>query len=314
MELEFAKLHGLGNDFIFIDDRAAQLELGPDEVRELCDRHFGIGADGVILVRPPQREGSAGYMHYINADGTLAQMCGNGVRCFAKYLVDRGIAPSGPSGGRLVADTLAGPRPIDFSVDDAGLLVEATVDMGEPVLDPACVPVDAPADAVSAQGVPYVGALILASPWGDFSFCCVSMGNPHAVCFIDDFDVLPAVLFSKGAPRGLDGLDVDAVGAFFEAHPAFPEKTNVEFATVGEDGAIAMRVFERGCGETLACGTGACATAVAAALTGRAGRSSTVRLRGGDLGIAWGDDGHVSMTGPARQSFAGTVVVERPAS
>lgn len=311
MELKFAKLHGLGNDFIFIDDREAQLDLTAEEVRVLCDRHFGIGADGVILVRPAVSEGGSGYMHYINSDGTLAQMCGNGVRCFAKYLVDNGIAASGPEGGRLVADTLAGPRPIEFTVDGQGLLVSATVDMGAPVLDPPAVPVDAPTDAVSAQGVPYAGSLALSSPWGSFSFCCVSMGNPHAVCFIDDFDALPAALFSPDGPRGLATFDVAAVGAFFECHPAFPEKTNVEFVSVGED-AIAMRVFERGCGETLACGTGACATAVAASLTGRAGRSSTIRLRGGDLRIRWDADGHVLMTGPAAQSFTGTVMLDRP--
>ena len=310
MEIEFAKLHGLGNDFVMIDDRAGELALSPDEVRALCDRHFGIGADGVILVRPPVGEGHAGYMHYVNADGTLAQMCGNGVRCFAKFLVDRGIAPSGPEGGELVADTLAGPRPIAFTVDGEGLLAEATVDMGEPVLDPVLVPVDAAPDATSPEGAPYVGELVLDTPWAPLTFCCVSMGNPHAVCFIDDFDALPDALFPDSLDKRLATLDVDAVGAFVEAHPAFPEKTNVEFAHAGDD-AIAMRVFERGCGETLACGTGACATAVAASLAGRAGRASTVRLRGGDLRIRWDDDGHVRMTGPAAQSFAGTVTIDR---
>ncbi|MCI8469060.1 MAG: diaminopimelate epimerase [Eggerthellaceae bacterium] len=310
MELEFAKLDGLGNDFVFIDDRARELELTDDEVRWLCDRHVGIGADGVILVRPPVSEGAAGYMHYINSDGTLAQMCGNGVRCFAKYLVDRGIAPAGPEGGSLIADTLAGPRAIDFSVDGEGRMTAATVDMGAPVLDPALIPVDATATATAPFGAGYVRDLALDSPWGPFTFTCVSMGNPHAVCFLDDLGALPDALFPTGAPRELSALDVDAVGSWFEAHPAFPEKVNVEFAQVGEDG-IAMRVYERGCGETLACGTGACATAVAACLTGRTGCESDVVLRGGVLRIRWDDDGHVRMTGPATQSFTGTVSLER---
>lgn len=291
-ELEFAKMHGLGNDFVMVDGLARDVELAPEEVKRLCDRHFGIGADGVIVVRPSARPECAAYMHYLNADGTLAQMCGNGVRCFAKFLVDRGYVPAGA--GSLVADTLAGPRPVAFEVDGAGKMARATVDMGRPVLDPALVPVRAQADAVAPSGEPYADALELDSPWGPFSFVCVSMGNPHAVCFLDDAE--------------LDVFDVGAVGAFFEAHPAFPEKANVEFAVAGPRG-IAMRVFERGCGETLACGTGACATAVAACLTGRAGCEADVLLRGGTLHVAWADDGHVMMTGPAAEAFRGTVAL-----
>ncbi|WP_449314737.1 diaminopimelate epimerase [Rubneribacter sp.] len=291
--LEFAKLHGLGNDFVMINDLACEVELSASQVAHLCDRHFGIGADGVILVRPSTRPECAAYMHYINADGTLAQMCGNGVRCFAKYLVDRGLAEA--SAHRLVADTLAGPKPITFEADDAGKLVYATVDMGKPVLNPARVPVSAAPDATSPDGQPYAGALRLSSPWGSFTFTCVSMGNPHAVCFLENEDV--------------SQFDVERIGAYFETHEAFPEKTNVEFAAVGPDG-IAMRVFERGCGETMACGTGACATAVAACLTGRAGRKSDVLLRGGTLRIVWDDDGHVLMTGPAQESFSGSVPLD----
>ncbi|WP_080801008.1 diaminopimelate epimerase [Arabiibacter massiliensis] len=290
--LEFVKMHGLGNDFVMLDGLARAIELDPHQVKRLCDRHFGVGADGVIVVQPSTRPECAAYMHYINADGTLAQMCGNGVRCFAKFLVDRGYVAA--EDGRLVADTLAGPRPLSFTVDGEGKMACATVDMGRPVLEPARVPVSAPSDAAAPFGEPYVGSLELESSWGPFAFTCVSMGNPHAVCFLEEVD--------------LDAFDVDEVGAFFEAHPAFPEKTNVEFAVVGPRG-ISMRVYERGCGETLACGTGACATAVAACLTGRAGCESDVLLRGGTLHVAWGDDGHVMMTGPAAESFAGTVNV-----
>lgn len=310
MAIEFQKLNGLGNDFVIIDDREGSLELSPREVEMLCDRHFGIGADGVILVRPSENPQCAAYMHYINSDGTLAQMCGNGVRCFAKYLVDNGIVDA--DAGELVADTLAGPKPIAFTVDGEGKLSEATVDMGAPILEPAAIPVAAAADAVSPTGQPFVRDLSLDSPWGPFVFTCVSMGNPHAVTFIDDFAALSDDLFADSANKRLETLDLNKVGRFFETHEAFPEKTNVEFATIlepdGEDGegTILMRVYERGCAETLACGTGACSTSVAATLRGLSGRANTVRLLGGDLRIRWDDGGTVLMTGPARIAFRGT--------
>lgn len=303
MRLSFTKLHGLGNDFVVVDDRARSIELTPAQVQRICDRHFGVGADGIILVRPSERSSCAGYMHYINSDGTLAQMCGNGVRCFAKFLVDNGVVD--PAAGSLVADTLAGSRPITFTVNERGELDTATVDMGAPILDPVLVPVDASANAVSAQDVPYVRELPLESPWGTFRFTCVSMGNPHAVCFLDDLEALDDALFPTGT-RTLAALDLDRIGSFYECHDAFPEKTNVEFAVVGTDG-IEMRVYERGCGETLACGTGACATNVAAALTGRASCENDVRLRGGTLHIVWAADNHVFMTGAARESFRGEI-------
>lgn len=306
-ELEFAKLHGLGNDFVFVDDFSRDVELSPEQVAKLCDRHFGIGADGVILVRPSERPGCAAYMHYINSDGTLAQMCGNGVRCFAKYLVDRGYVNA--EDGSFTADTLAGPKPISFTVDANGLLVDATVDMGHPVLALVDVPVALEANAYAADGTPFVYDAAIESPWGPFEFTCVSMGNPHAICFIDDFDELPDELFTDAGDKRLATLDLTKVGAFYECHEAFPEKTNVEFAHVVRGGIIEMRVFERGCGETLACGTGACATNVAAALTKRAGRENDLRLRGGVLHIRWEEDGRVLMTGPAVQSFEGTVTV-----
>lgn len=304
MELDFVKLNGLGNDFVFIDDFSREIELTTEQVTWLCDRHFGIGADGVILVRPSSHAECAAYMHYINSDGSLAQMCGNGVRCFAKYLVDRGFVNA--QDGKFVADTLAGPRPISFSTDEADLVTQVTVDMGCPVLDPAEVPVDAAANATSAQGVSYVKELPLSSPWGTFTFTCVSMGNPHAVCFIDSWDDVSDDLFADPANKSLQTMNLDLVGAYFESHAAFPEKTNVEFAVVGE-GQIEMRVFERGCGETLACGTGACATCVAACLTQRSGSKNDLVLRGGVLHIVWGEDNHVMMTGPAAESFTGTV-------
>lgn len=303
MKYRFAKLHGLGNDFIFIEDWDRSIELSSDEVARLCDRHTGIGADGIILVRPSKRSECAAYMHYINSDGTLAQMCGNGVRCFAKYLVDRQLVDV--SSGSLVADTLAGPKPIAFALDDEGRMATATVDMGTPTLDPALIPVCTDVCDTTTDDDAFCAIATLASPWGAFSFACVSMGNPHAVCFLESFDGLPDEVFSDPRDKSLDTLDVAKVGAFFESHSAFPEKANIEFVEVAPR-KLRMRVFERGCGETLACGTGACAVAVAAALTGRASRETDVTLRGGTLHITWTDDGHVMMTGPARQSFTGT--------
>ncbi len=307
MELEFVKLHGLGNDFVFVDDFSRDIELTQDQVAFLCDRHFGIGGDGVILVRPSERPECAAYMHYINSDGTLAQMCGNGVRCFAKYLVDRGFVQA--SDGEFVADTLAGPKPIKFETDSEDKMTKATVDMGHPILEPAQVPVAVEANATSAEGVSFACNQPIDSPWGAFEFTCVSMGNPHAITFIEDFNALPDELFADPTDKKLATLDLNKIGAYYESHEAFPEKTNVEFACLAGEGVIEMRVYERGCGETLACGTGACATGVAAALTGRSGRENDLVLRGGTLHINWNESDHVMMTGPAVEAFEGTVNV-----
>lgn len=306
MELAFEKMHGLGNDFAVFEDWDARVELAPDQVARLCDRHTGIGADGLIFVRPSDAPGCRAFMHYLNSDGTLAQMCGNGVRCFAKYLVDHGFVD--PARRQVDVETRAGTRRISFDVDAAGKLVRASVDMGRPVLDPAQVPTRCPADATTPEGQPYAGAAEIASPWGPFRFACVSMGNPHAVCFVDSWDDLPDELFFDPDAKCLDGFDVARVGAFFEAHPLFPEKTNVEFVEARPEG-LAMRVWERGCGETLACGTGACAVAVAAMLSGRAEGEADVMPPGGTLRIRWADDGHVVMTGPAASVYTGTVEV-----
>lgn len=184
-------------------------------------------------------------------------------------------------------------------------MATATVDMGAPILEPSLVPVDLPANA-EVNGIPFVKEASLDSPWGPFRFTCVSMGNPHAVCFIDDWEALPDSLFADPGAPGLRTFRIDEIGAFFESNPVFPEKTNVEFAEVTPDG-LAMRVFERGCGETLACGTGTCATFVAAALTGRAEGSSIVHLLGGDLMIQWPGEGSVLMTGPAEETFTGVI-------
>ncbi len=303
MKLEFTKLNGLGNDFVFVDDMDQRIDLTASQVAFLCDRHFGIGGDGVVLVRPSSRPECAAYMHYINSDGTLAEMCGNGVRCFTKFLVDNGYVD--PKVGSYVADTKRGPLPISFQLDDEGKMSVASVDMDEPILEPALVPTSLAASGVSDQGVSFVKEAKVDSPWGTFAFTCVSMGNPHAICFFDDIESLPDDWF-LGDAKCLDSFDLNQIGAFFEKNPAFPAKTNVEFIVPAEDG-LHMRVFERGCGETLACGTGACASLVAAVLTGRSGRTNKVHLRGGILDITWSDNNHVIMTGPATKAFTGTI-------
>lgn len=287
----FEKLQGAGNDFVFIEDLNDELDITAQEVKEICNRHTGIGADGVIVVKPPASAENDGFMHYINADGTLAQMCGNGVRCFAKYLVDHKIA--GFDGSDLRVETRAGLKTVKPFLNDNNKLVQATVNMGTPVLKPSEVPVNLQANAATADGTPFCKDVPLASPFGTFNFTCVSMGNPHAVTFVDN----------------VDSIDINQIGAYFESCTEFPEKANIEFASICENG-IHMRVFERGCGETLACGTGACATAVAAYLTGRAGTENDLILKGGTLHIALTSDGSVLMTGPAAYVFSGVIACE----
>lgn len=303
MKLEFTKLNGLGNDFVFVDDMDQRIDLAADQVAFLCDRHFGIGGDGVVLVRPSSRPECAAYMHYINSDGTLAEMCGNGVRCFTKFLVDNGYVD--PQAGSYIADTKRGPLPISFQLDSEGKMSVASVDMDEPILEPSLVPTNLSATGTSDEGISFVKEAEVDSPWGSFAFTCVSMGNPHAVCFFDDLDSLSSDWF-LGEEKSLDSFDLNRIGAFFEKNSVFPAKTNVEFIVPAEDG-LHMRVYERGCGETLACGTGACASLVAAVLTGRSDRTNKVHLRGGVLDITWSDNNHVIMTGPATQAFVGTI-------
>ena len=287
-QLEFVKLNGAGNDFVFLEDLEDRLTVTPEQVIALCDRHFGIGADGVILVKPPRNEANAGFMDYRNADGTVAQMCGNGVRCFAKYLVDQGVVEEHMP--LISVETRAGVKAISYTTDADGKLATATVDMGAPMLNPQQVPTKLAFNAMSDFGEAFVKDAEVESPFGVFAFTCVSMGNPHAVAFVED----------------CDEVDVERIGSFYESCEVFPEKANIEFATIREDG-IHMRVYERGCGETLACGTGACATGVAAYLTGRSGCENDLVLRGGTLHIAYTPGGSVLMTGPAAESFRGVV-------
>jgi diaminopimelate epimerase len=274
MNLAFTKMHGLGNDFIVIDcrDEAVSRELAPigEISKRLCHRRFGIGADQVLLLYNSERADFG--MRIFNADGSEVEMCGNGIRCFAKYIWDRGLSDKGV----LDVETVAGIiRP-----ERSGDLVR--VDMGEPVLEGRQIP-------VSHDG--QVKDFPLKILDREFKITCVSMGNPHAVIVVDD-----AAQF-----------DVARYGPLIERDGFFPKRTNVEFIHVIDRGRIRMRVWERGAGETMACGTGASAAAVAANLKGLADRRVAVVLNGGELVIEWKEDNHVYMTGPAVEVFEGRV-------
>lgn len=274
--MRFAKMHGLGNDFVMVDDRQDAGCDWPAVAQAVCERRFGIGADGLILIQ--NSTVSDWKMRIFNSDGSEPQMCGNGIRCFAKFLHDVGLETR----AEYVVETLAGPiRPQIVGETDG--LFQVSVDMGEPRLAPAEIPI------IADPGKQQVVDELLQLDDDPLMVTCVSMGNPHCVLFVED----------------LDQMDVCWWGPMIERHERFPEKTNVEFVKVESPELLTMRVWERGAGRTLACGTGACATLVASHLAGHAGREATVRLEGGDLQIAWRDDNHVIMTGPAATVFRG---------
>ncbi len=270
MKLSFTKMHGIGNDFILIDCRDMQLAGLPGLAKRLCDRRFGIGADQILLLGESAAADFS--MRIFNADGSEVEMCGNGIRCLAKYVWDRGLSDK----ETLRVETPGGI----IQPERAGELVR--VDMGEPVLEGRLIPVNLNGEV---KGHP------LQALDREFRITCVSMGNPHAVIFVD----------------GVEGLDVERYGSVIERHELFPKRTNVEFIEVIGRDRIRMRVWERGAGETLACGTGACAAAVASHLNGHTGRRVSVELRGGVLHVEWREDNRVFMTGPAAEVFEGVV-------
>ena len=288
MELTFAKMHGLGNDFVLMEDLAEELDLAPEAVQWFCDRNFGIGGDGLILVRPATTPDADFFMLYYNADGTTAEMCGNGVRCFAKYLVDHGLVP--PDQDTIAVETLGGIKPVAITRNYDATLALATVDMGEPVLEPALIPTEMRCGGNDDMVV----GCPLETEMGTFDVTPISMGNPHCVLWVDDVETAP----------------VHELGPIIENHPMFPKKTNVEFAELAGNNLVRLRVWERGVGETLACGTGACAAAVVAALTLRTDREVTVELPGGELEIRWAENDCVYMTGPAEEVFSGVVAID----
>ncbi len=304
MQLPFVKLHGLGNDFVVVDNMDSSISLTPEQVVHICDRHFGVGADGVILVQPSPHDNCIAYMHYINSDGTLAEMCGNGIRCFAKFLCDNNYVNNDQTS--FFADTKRGPLQLQIHRDEKGDFESATVDMDEPILDAEQIPTLLASDFCKQVNECAVLEQTIQSPWGEFAFTCISMGNPHAICFLDAIETLPDEWFSSNE-KSLETFKLNEIGSYFESHEVFPAKSNIEFIVPENDG-LHMRVYERGCGETLACGTGACATLVASVLTNRSKRQNNVILRGGILHITWDKDtNHVFMTGPAEQSFTGVI-------
>jgi diaminopimelate epimerase len=281
--MEFHKYHGLGNDFVVVDLRHGEgtpSPLAPEVARRLCDRRLGIGADGVMGLLPPAEVGNDARMRIINADGSEAEMCGNGIRCLAKFLYEHG----GVSRRRVRIETLAGLRTCDLTLGPDGTVATVAVEMGAPELERARIP-------MTGAGRFVDGWLEVAGR--SMRMTVVSMGNPHAVAFVDE-EPLPLA---------------EALGPLVEAHSAFPRRTNAEFVRVAADGGLEVAVWERGCGITFACGTGACAVAVAAVLTGRLaeGREVEVRLTGGTLHVtvAKGLTG-VTMRGGAVEVYGGT--------
>jgi diaminopimelate epimerase len=275
--VKFTKWHGLGNDFILLEDRPDRWPAGQltSLARGVCDRHFGVGGDGLIFVFKDDQD--VVNMRIFNADGSEPEMCGNGLRCVAKYAYLHGLArqvtfPIWTRAGMMVPEVIG----------DGGRVTAVKVDMGQPVLDRECIPVlGTPGTRLIEEEIALGGNQVVVT--------AVSMGNPHCLIFVPDV---------SGAP-------VESLGLRLEKSELFPNHTNVEFIKVESNEEITVRVWERGVGETLACGTGACASAVGSALTKRTGRRVHVNLPGGQLLIEWSDNDHVFMTGPAEEVFDG---------
>ena len=283
MKIDFVKMHGLGNDFILID--CSSKPLGDSSflsylAKKLSNRNFGIGADGLILILPSSKADLR--MRIFNYDGSEAQMCGNGIRCFAKYAYENKLV----SKNKFTVETLAGIIIPELTITNNKIL-GVKVNMGTPKLRRREIP-------MNGKDTPtVVNETLKINPEQTVKITCVSMGNPHCITFVNDVQSIP----------------VDEIGPKIENHPLFPEKTNVEFIQVLNKQEINFRVWERGVGETLACGTGACAALVAAVLNKKTDREATIHLPGGDLDIQWANDGHVYMTGPAELVFRGEMEI-----
>jgi diaminopimelate epimerase len=275
--MRFSKYHGTGNDFILVEDLQDRGPWSPATIAAACDRRFGVGADGVIRIAPA--DAADFFMDYANADGQTAEMCGNGIRCLGKYVFDRGLTTS----RELLVATRAGLKHLVLHVED-GVVESVSVDMGHPAMTRGAIPMSGDPDSTFVgQPIEVDGRSIRAT--------AVSMGNPHVVLFLDASD-------------RLDELPVRVLGPLVEERGEFPERTNVEFVQV-EDGRVLARVWERGSGETMACGTGGCAAMVASSLAGLVGREADVEFPGGVLRVAWREDDTVELTGPAVCVFDG---------
>ncbi|MBE9486091.1 MAG: diaminopimelate epimerase [Desulfuromonadales bacterium] len=274
--MKFTKMQGAGNDYVYINGFEESLTDPAELAKKVSDRHFGIGSDGLILILPSQQADLK--MRMFNADGSEAEMCGNGIRCVAKYAHDHGLVD------RLAisVETGNGILPLQLFLGDSGLIDRVQVNMGVPRLTRADLPMTGPA----AEQVISVPLEVAGRP---FEITCVSMGNPHCVIFIEDVEKFP----------------VHEIGPLIENHPWFPKRVNVEFVQLVSPVEVIQRTWERGAGETLACGTGASAVAVAGVLTGRTERKISNHLRGGELQLEWLEGGPVMMTGPAVEVFSG---------
>lgn len=279
--IRFTKMHGIGNDYIYINCMESMPDRLPELAEEMSDRHFGVGGDGIVLICPSDKADFR--MRMFNNDGSEARMCGNASRCIAKYVHDHRLTEK----TRISLETLSGIKVLSLNMSTDGEVESVTVDMGEPELTAAQVPVRCASERMMETPV--------ATSWGDVEVTAVSMGNPHGVVFVDRIEDVP----------------FETLGPELEKHPMWPDRANIEFLQVISPSEARMRVWERGTGETLACGTGACASAVAAALTGRCGREVTVHLRGGDLNIRWAENNHVLMTGSATEVFEGNYYRQR---
>ena len=274
--MKFTKMQGLGNDYVYVNCFQEKIEEPAELARKISDRHFGVGSDGLIMINPSDKADFE--MEMYNADGSRGEMCGNGIRCVAKYVYDYGLTDK----KSISVETLGGIKYLDLTVED-GKVKLVKVDMGRPELEPSKVPVIAEGDRAVDAPIMVEGK--------EYRMTCISMGNPHAVVFVDcDVRELP----------------LEEIGPKFENHERFPKRVNTEFVRVLDRHTAEMRVWERGSGETLACGTGACAVAAACALNGHTEDEVTVKLLGGDLHIKWDrENDTVYMTGPAEVVFDG---------
>ena len=278
--ISFTKMQGAGNDYVYVNCTEGMIEDPGETARRISDRHFGVGSDGLVLICPSDKADFR--MDMYNSDGTQAEMCGNASRCVGKYVHDKGLTDKTV----ITLETLAGIKTLELTLDENGMTRAVRVNMGAPELEPAKIPIaDGGKDFIDRE------VEVGGKTW---RVTGVSMGNPHAVTFIDD----------------VRGLDIEKIGPKFENDPLFPRRVNTEFARVKDKDTIEMRVWERGAGETLACGTGACATLVAAVLCGLVESEADLELLGGRLHIEWDrESNNVYMTGPAEFVFDGEITV-----
>ncbi|RHG13190.1 diaminopimelate epimerase [Tyzzerella nexilis] len=275
--MKFTKMQGLGNDYVYVNCFKETIENPPEMAKKVSNRNFGIGSDGLIMINPSDVADFE--MEMYNADGSRSEMCGNGIRCVGKYVYDYGLTEK----EHISVETLAGIKYLDLTVED-GKVKLVKVDMGSPELVPENIPIVADGNRVIDEPINVNGS--------EYRMTGVSMGNPHAVVYVED----------------VKGLDIETIGPAFENHERFPNRVNTEFVKVLDRNTVEMRVWERGSGETMACGTGACAVAVACILNGFTEDKVTVKLLGGDLQIEWDKEADkIYMTGPAEVSFDGEI-------